>query len=439
MLIAFISVIIVGCIAAIFFYFFAREKQQNAELKGKFEHTQNEVNFLRLEKEKVEIKSAEKVESLQQKIIDFEKQNELLKQAQQQLERQRQEWSKDKETILFQLSEDLMKRNNEQQNKISLSQQENIAKITEGLFKNFENVTAKMVSLNDDVKKSSEIINLTKQALLSPGAAGRTAEITLENILRNSGLKEKADLNAVGDYVLQSHFSGLNDASNQESKRPDAILFFPGDQIAIIDSKSSPHFFDLEVARQNGDSEQEKILLAKIKDAFRKHLESLKKKDYPKFLFEELRSKNFADCKIMVVMFLQTEKMLDIVRTIDSEFEQKALEAGVLIASPIGLINFLSQARFVIDRIKQEKNVENLKIEIRRLLDNVAMIFRESKELGKSLNKALGAHSKMTKNLNRGVYSTIKNIAELGIEGKRADEVKLLEEYDVVSEEEEES
>lgn len=437
MLIALISLIVVGCIAAIFFYFFAREKQQNAELKGRFEHTQNEVNFLRLEKEKIEIKSAEKVESLQQRIIDFEKQNELLKQAQQQLERQRQEWNKDKETILFQLSEDLMKKNNEQQNKLSLSQQENIAKITEGLFKNFENVTAKMVSLNDDVKKSSEIINLTKQALLSPGAAGRTAEITLENILRNSGLKEKADLNSVGDYVLQSHFSGLSDASNQESKRPDAILFFPGDQIAIIDSKSSPHFFDLEVARQNGDSEQEKILLAKIKDAFRKHLESLKKKDYPKFLFEELRSKNFADCKIMVVMFLQTEKMLDIVRTTDSEFEQKAMEAGVLIASPIGLINFLSQARFVIDRIKQEKNVENLKVEIRRLLDNVALIFRESKELGKSLNKALGAHSKMTKNLNRGIYSTIKNIAELGIEGKRADEVKLLEEYDVVSEEEE--
>ena len=437
MLIALISVIIIGCIAAIFFYFWAREKQQNAELKGRFEHTQSEVNFLRLDKEKAEIKSAEKIDSLQQKIIDFEKQNELLKQAQQQLEKQKQEWNKDKETILFQLSEDLMKKNNEQQNKISLSQQENIAKITGDLFKNFENVTAKMVSLNDDVKKSSEIINLTKQALLSPGAAGRTAEITLENILKNSGLKEKADLNAIGDYVLQSHFSGLSDASNQESKRPDAILFFPGDQIAIIDSKSSPHFFDLEVARQNGDSEQEKILLAKIKDAFRKHLESLKKKDYAKFLFEELRSKNFSDCKIMVVMFLQTEKMLDIVRNIDAEFEQKAMEAGVIIASPIGLINFLSQARFVIDRIKQEKNVENLKVEIRRLLDNVALIFRESKELGKSLNKALGAHSKMTKNLNRGVYSTIKNIAELGIEGKRADEVKLLEEYDVVSEEEE--
>jgi DNA anti-recombination protein RmuC len=234
---------------------------------------------------------------------------------------------------------------------------------------------------------------------------------------------------------LQSHFVGISNASEQEGKRPDAILFFPNDQIIIIDSKSSPHFLDLELARQNHDFEQEKILLGKIKDAFKKHLESLKKKDYSKFLFEELRSKNAADYKIMIVMFLQTEKMLEIVRNLDPEFEQKALEAGIIIASPIGLINFLSQARLVIDRIKQEKNVEDLKIEVRKLLDNVALIFKDSKELGRSLSKALTAHSKMTKNLNRGVYGAIKNIAELGITGKKSDDVKLLEEYDLNDEE----
>jgi DNA recombination protein RmuC len=425
MAIALVFTIIIGICASILFYFLAKFKSQA-------ERAQNEVDFLRGEKEK----SEEKTNFLQQKNVHLETQNQLLKSEQEQIERQREEWNKDKETILLQLSENLIKKNNEQQNQISVNQQENIKKITETLFKNFENVTAKVVSLGDDVKKSADIINLTKQALLSPGAAGRTAEITLENILKSSGLKEKADFNSYGDYILQSHFSGVNNESEQESKRPDAILFFPGDQIAIIDSKSSPHFYDLEVARQSGDFEQEKIILAKIKDAFRKHLESLKKKDYSKFLFEELRSKNASDYKILVVMFLQTEKMLDIVRSLDSDFEQRALEGGVILASPIGMINFLSQARIVIDRIKQEKNIEDLKIEVRRLLDNVTMIFRDSRELGKSLNKALGLHSKMVKGLNRGVYSAMKNIAELGIEGKKSGEVKLLEEYDVNDDEE---
>jgi len=375
-------------------------------------------------------KSEEKIEILQQKNLEFEKKNELLKQEQNQLEKQKQEWSKDKEAMILQLSNDLMKKNHEQQNQISLQQQENIKKVTENLFKNFENVTAKMVSLNDDVKKSSEMINLTRQALLSPGAAGRTAEITLENILKTSGLKEKADLNSVGDYILQSHFSGVTNASEHEAKRPDAVLFFPNDQISIIDSKSSPHFLDLEKARQAGDFEQEKIILGKIKEAFRKHLESLKRKDYAKFLFEEMRSKNSSDYRIMIIMFLQTEKMMEIVRETDSNFEQRALEAGVVVASPIGLINFLSQARVVIDRVKQEKNIENLKVEVRRLLDNVAVIFKESKELGKALNKASGMHNKMTKTLNRGVFAAVRNIAELGIEGKKSAEMQLLEEYD---------
>ncbi len=369
MAIALVFTIIIGFCASGFFYVLAKLKS-----------AQNEIISLREEKQKAE----EKINFLQQRNIDFEKRNELLKQEQNHLEKERQEWTKDKETMLFQLSNELMKKNNEQQNQISLQQQENIKKVTENLFKNFENVTAKIVSLNDEVRKSSETINLTRQALLTPGAAGRTAEITLENILKNSGLKEKADLNSVGDYILQSHFSGLSQLSEQESKRPDAILFFPNDQISIIDSKSSPHFLDLEMARQSKDFEQEKIILSKIKESFRKHLENLKRKDYAKFLFEELRSKNSSDYRIMIIMFLQTEKMMEIVREIDPNFEQRALESGVVVASPIGLINFLSQARVVIDRVKQEKNIEDLKIEVRKLLDNVAVIFKESKDLGKA-------------------------------------------------------
>ena len=435
MAIILISIAIAAIAAFACLYFIAREKQESSKLQGSFEHVQNEVTFLRTEKNKIEEKLNDKIDLLQDRVMYFEKENSLLNQEKQQLERQKQEWHKDKETMLFQLSEELMRKNNEQQQKISLSQQENIKKITTDLFKNFENVTAKVVSLNDDVKKSADSINLTRQALLSPGSSGRTAEITLENILKNSGLKEKATLESSGDYVLQSHFSGTVNSLDQEAKRPDAIVFFPGDQISVIDSKSSPHFIDLEIARQNNDDVQEKIILGKIKDAFKRHLESLKRKDYSKSLFEELHNKNPTDYKIMIIMFLQTEKMLDILRQIDHEFEQKAFEAGVIIATPIGLINFLSQARIVIDRVKQEKNVEILKVEVRKLLDNIAVIFKESKELGRSINKALNSHNKITKNLNRQVYSSIKSISDLGIDSKKSGDIKLLEEFDEEAEE----
>ncbi len=247
---------------------------------------------------------------------------------------------------------------------------------------------------------------------------------------KNSGLKEKPDLQSVGDYVLQSHFSGVVENLEQESKRPDAILFLPNNQIAIIDSKSSPHFLDLEIARQKNDFEQEKNILQKIKEAFKRHLESLKRKDYSKFLLEELSQKNILDYKIFIIMFLQTEKMLEIVRQTDKDFEQKAFEAGIIIATPIGLINLLSQARLVIDRTKQEKNVELLKTEIRKLLDNISMIFKESRELGRFINKALISHNKIAKNLNRGIYNSVKNVADLGVESKKSGSIQLINEYE---------
>ncbi len=413
-----------GVCASAFFYFLAKYKAENLAAK-------NEINSLRTTIEK----SDEKINSLQQKNLEIEKENEVLKSLAQQAKIEKEEWQKEKEVALFKLSEELMKRNLEQQNKMSLNQQEAIGKITQNLFKDFENVTTKIVALNDEVKKSAAENSFLKNALLNPGSAGRAAEITLENILKNSGLKEKSDLNSVGDYVLQSHFAGVGASGDHESKRPDAILFLPNDQIAVIDSKSSPHFLELEKARAENNSEQEKIVLGKIKDAFRRHLESLRRKDYTKFLFEELRSKNSSDYKIVIVMFLQTERMLEIVGDNDPTFVEKALEAGILVLTPAGLVNFLSQARFVIDRVRQEKNIETLKIEVRKLLDNIAMVFKESSEVGRSLNKALSAYGKLTKNLNRGVYKAVKNISDLGIEGKKSADLKLLEDYEVAEEE----
>lgn len=398
-----------GAVAGLFFI--SQERQKSALTKGQLNRAENEINFLRQEKEKIEQKSADKIELLQDKILHFEKQNELLLQEREYLSEEKRSWKKDKEIALHQLSEDLMRKNNEQQNIFS-----------ENLFKNFESVAAKLHALDEEVKKSTEEINKTKSALLSPGGAGRTAEITLENILKSSNLLEKNSLNEVGDYVLQSHFGS---DLNNEAKRPDAIIFLPDNQIIIIDSKSSPHFLELAEAQ---NLEEEKEILTKIKTKFRRHLEDLKRKDYINFLFEELRSKNSSDYKIFLVMFLQTEQMLEVLRKSDPEFVQRAFEAGVIVATPISLIHLLSNAKFVIDRVKQEKNIEILKVEMRKLLDSLVMIVKESGELGKSINKALLGYNKLARNLNRATALS-KNISELGIEGKKSAETKLLEEF----------
>jgi len=418
-------------ITIILVYFLFKERSRSGELNGLFLRTENEVNFLRLEKEKIEKKSEEKINSLQEKLLYFEKQNELLNQAQQQLEKQKQEWTKDKETILFKLSEDLLKKNQEQQQQAASLQQENIKKITENLFKNFENVTQKLGLLDDEVKKSAKLINDTKSALLSPGGAGRTSEITLENILKSSNLLEKESFSAAGDYILQSHFKSLIES---QAKRPDVILFLPNDQIVVIDAKSSPHFLEFWNACESGEESIQKEILGKIKDSFRRHLEELKKRDYEGFLSTELSLKKSNDYKLFSVMFLQTEQMLEIIKKADKDFEQKAFEAGIIVATPVVLIHLLSSVKFIIDRSKQEKNIEVLKVEIAKLLDGLVAIVKESSEVGRFVNKALASYNKLTKNLNRATIVS-KNIVELGIGGKKSDQIKLLQEFEAKEEE----
>ena len=116
-----------------------------------------------------------------------------------------------------------MKKNNLQQDDFSKKQQEVIKETVSGLNEKFTNILNKVGSLDDDVKKTFQDINFTKNALLTPGGAGAIAEITLENILNASGLKEKKTANDIGDFVMQSHFFG----EDKTGKRPDAMVFLP--------------------------------------------------------------------------------------------------------------------------------------------------------------------------------------------------------------------
>ncbi len=406
-------------------------KKDNNELlnlkglsEGRYEHAKSELGKLYDEKSNL----LDQIGILNNKIIEFEKQKERLSQQTEHLQNEKNEWEKTKEAILAKLSEELMRKNHEQQLKITASSQENIAKVTENLFKNFETVMTKVKNLDDEVKKSSDMAMQTRNALLTPGHAGRTAEITLENILKYSGLKEKTALDAVGDYILQSH---LSNAVDQEFKRPDAILFLPNNYIIIIDSKSSSHFLDLFECRQNGKIDVEKTILAKLKESMRRHVEGLKKRDYARFFNDEMRLNNFTEYKIMNIMFLQTEQMLEIVGEIDEHFLQKTMESGIHIATPISLIHLLNNAKFLVDRIKQQENIAELKIEVSKLIDNIFFVAKESKEVGKSLNKGLAAYNKMSLRFNKGIFSAVKNINELGISSKKSDELQLLENYDI--------
>ncbi len=389
-------------------------EEQNSELlifKGRFSESQQNIISLKSQLEK----NRNELDIYKNRIMEFEKQNSLLDQEKKNLELEKEEWSSKKQTILFQLSEELIKKNNMQQDSFGKKQKEIIEETILNLNEKFSNILNKVSSLDDDVKKTCGDINFTKNALLSPGGAGRVAEITLENILKSSGLRQKKDINDIGDYITQSHFVDIENIG----KRPDAMVFMPNNHILIIDSKSSSHFLELQQAIDDNDSKKQKEVEIKLKESMRKHLEDLKKKDYANSKKQNLEIKNLINQEeqpmITTIMFLQTEKMLETIRDLDSNFERKALENKILVLSPAGLINTLYQARFFIDNSRQEKNIEQLRIEIRKLIESIGIMFKSSAEMGGSITKSLKTYNKFVGTFNTRFLSRVSNMKKLGI------------------------
>jgi DNA recombination protein RmuC len=411
----------------------AQLEQQNSDLlifKGRF--NQAEQSTLDL-KQKL-YNSEEKTAQHQNKILAFEKQNSLLQQEKENLKKEKEEWSDKKQAILFQLSEELIKKNNTQQDDFSKKQQEVIEKTVFNLNEKFANILNKVSSLDDDVKKTFDDINFTKNALLTPGGAGRVSEITLENILNASGLKEKKTATEIGDFIMQSHFFDQNNSL----KRPDAMVFLPKNHILIIDSKSSSHFLQLQQSLDGEiDAKTKKEIETKIKESMRRHLEELKKRDYASAKANELAKEKELNLKefsnhdtpptITTIMFLQTEKMLEIARSLDPNFERKALEARIQVLSPVGLINLLYQVKFLIDNVKQEKNVEKLRIEIRKLMESVSTLFKRSSQMGDSFKKTLNTYNQFAGTFNSRFLPRITNMHKLGIESEGATHIQKLQ------------
>ncbi|MDA7705638.1 DNA recombination protein RmuC, partial [Rickettsiales bacterium] len=419
-------------------------QQKNQEQVNKIDINEKKINLLsnyagRFEQSEIIIKELKEenknlltqIDNLKNNLANLDTQKQLLLQKSDNLEEEKANWHQEKEKLLFQLSEELIRKNKEDQEKFSQNQKEEIKKVTENLFQNFENITNKVSSLGDDVQKSMSDINLTKNALLNPGGAGLTSEITLENILKSSGLQEKKSDKLSGDYILQSHFLD----SNNNSKRPDAVIFLPDNHILIIDSKSSSHFLELQKAKDENNQSEIKDIRIKLKDRMNQHLSDLKKRSYAKSKLDDLDLNNMFEDGIKPIistaMFLQSEKMLDIIRDISPNFEQKALDEKIWIIGPIGLINLLNQSKFIINHKKQEKNIDNLRVEVKKMIESVGIILTKSQDVGKNLYRSMKSFNEFATSFNGNFLKKISNMNELGIEFDKKHFTKLIEKYDI--------
>ena len=347
---------------------------------------------------------------------EFEVREQLLRSQMDDWEKTKQEHLKAVQSSMLevttQLSNKLLtdhKRESEAANKQG---EEKVKKATEDLQQKFQTVFEKIKSLNDKVDESSKTSDLIKNSLLSPQGAGKLTEITLENILNNSGLIKGLD------YDLQYTIS----TDDGKTLRPDGIIYLPQETALVIDCKSSKFFID-----ENGVENDQNL-----KQTLNTHLNSLITKDYRKAV-----EQNGKVGKVLyTLMFLPSELAVEKIRRIDPAFFDKAQKNSVIPVGYAGLINVLANARFYIEKDKQEQNYLIIIEEVKSLIDGMVKIYGDFGGIGKSLSDGLNRYNKLSDNFNKKIFSKLKKINALGVNTASTNELKSLPKYDFIKSEE---
>lgn len=350
----------------------------------------------------------ESAKQIQQENFHYQKALELKTQAMQEIEKRMTDWEAARveainhaKAAIFEAGSKLTHQLLEQHKTETKESQTKISQTTSELQTQFEKILSSVAVLDNEIKASKQTVEIVKNSLLSPGGAGSLAEITLENILKASGLEPGRD------FIMQYSLTADHDNTKL---RPDAVVFLPANNALVIDSKASKFF--TELAQADGP-EAEQLIFTQLKTTMRNHLKSLTSKDYKEALRHHLKEHNIQH--IASIMFLPSETAVEKLGKIDQDFMTKAWEQEVFPVGPTGLINILSHAKFQTATHKQAENHHIIIEEIRKLLNSFVTLSEYAKKVGGSLQNATNNYDKFAASFNSNLLPKARNLEKLGI------------------------
>lgn len=260
--------IILSAVAAVFLASTAWFFKQSVKAQSTLTNAQNLID----DAKEVLALEIEKKENALHDLNESQTQTALVTQENRLLQEQMNDWQKTKEEHLTAAKASMLEASKEMSNKLlddhkreaksaKEDSEKRVKQTTEELNKQFQTVFESMKSLNDQVTENRSTVDVVRQSLLNPSGAGSLSEITLENIFKNSHLVPEQD------YFLQ-HWIG----SESGGLKPDAVVYLPGNNVMVVDSKASKFF--MELGEADNDDER-KRLGQKLKESMNQHLKDL--------------------------------------------------------------------------------------------------------------------------------------------------------------------
>ncbi len=386
-----------------------------AKLKIQLAFIENIYQDEKVLNSKLESEKIEYIQKIEQLISKTKYQDGLIAEFEQ-LQKASHEQTK---SSLFELGNQLSKQlielhKQENQESRALSEKK-IGEVTNKFNSEFERIVSLVGALSKEVSQSKDTVDVIKNSLLSPSGAGALAEITLENILKSSGLRSDID------YIMQ--YSAIDDEDN--TYRPDAVIFLPGNKLMIIDAKASKFLVDEVNNQQN---------LAKTMN---NHLKSLSSKNYAQTIKRSVENKGYTLSNTVTLMFVPTEHAIEKIIEADRDFMNKSWKANIFPVGPAGIMNMLSFAKFQISEQLMIKNHILIIEEVKKLLSSVGIMAEYSSKLGNSISGLVSNYDKFAASFNRNFLSKAQKLSDMGVESglkKDQDSLKRLQLFSSKSE-----
>ncbi|MBP9792204.1 MAG: DNA recombination protein RmuC [Rickettsiales bacterium] len=375
----------------------------NGKLLAQTDHYKELI--IKLENESEKIKGF--YVDVQNKLHESNKMLEIQQHSNKELEKRFLDWETSRTEALHQakaaifdtaskLTNELLEKHKHE----SKASEEKISKTTSDLYKHFESITNTIAILNNDVKNSKHTVEQVKKALLSPAGAGTLAEITLENILKASGLISNRDFEIQYSFTTQD--------SQRNTLRPDAIVFLPNNNLMIIDSKASKYF--TEIIQEDANNQE---INTKLKTTMRNHIKNLVSKDYKDSIRQHLKDAKINH--ISTIMFLPSDSAIEKLSEIDRDFMSTAWSKDIMPVGPSGLISILNYAKFQIAINKQTENQQLIIDEVGKLIASFKTIYEHAQKVGTNLYTASNSFDKFARSFNANIIPKARHLEKLGV------------------------
>ena len=318
--------------------------------------------------------------------------------------------------LLKERSDDLKGVNKEQMDNITkpfFKEMEELRKMIgetkTGTDKTITELGATIKTVMDRSEQMSKDTQNLAEALKNRGKVqGDWGEQVLENILRDSGLRENEEY-----FVQQS-----TKDEERNDKRPDIIVRCADGTKVIIDSKVSLTAYTDYIGAET--EEERKAAIKANRESIWSHVKELADKDYTKLVQQFVP---------MVLMFVPNEGSYILALNDDPQIGQKAFSKGVLIINPTNLMLALKLILQTWRNTRQEESCQKIIDAAKKIYEKYCTFTDSMNEVGEQLSRAQKSYDKAVGQMKEGrgnLSGCINGLIDLGVQSSKKINDKMI-------------